>query len=67
VSVSDGAAYLLSSLDDPAVGVRVMVMIRVRVRGGGVVCSHTHICTNHYKGYGMLHQRDVRKGSDLQR
>ena len=38
--------------------------VRVRVRE---VCPHTHICTNHYKGYGMLHQRDVRKGSDLQR
>ena len=35
------------------------VRVRVRVKGGGV-CPHTHICTNHYKGYGMLYQRDVR-------
>jgi hypothetical protein len=47
--------------------VRVRVSrVRVSVRGGEL-CPHTHICTNHYKGYGMLHQRDVRKGSDLQR
>jgi hypothetical protein len=46
------------------VRVRVRIRVRVRVRE---VCPHTHICTNHYKGYGMLHQRDVRKGSDLQR
>jgi len=39
---------------------------RIGVRGGSM-STHTHICTNHYKGYGMLHQRDVRKGSDLQR
>ena len=47
--------------------VRVRVTVRVWVRVWGGVCPHTHICTNHYKGYGMLHQRDVRKGSDLQR